>query len=355
MVLRIILDHELVVRDSALSIIRSRVQNFSQAKIRGDVVWVELQSMLKVLGCLLSLSCIGLQSSKMKACTEMFLIYEKALFEELDGLFVVLALLMNHSEVIVRIDIGDWLLQGFLIAAGGFLEVPFFLPDATHRDQGVRDVFINGKSPFQELLRFIKGARLSQEYLTKLGEDISIVRVETQRLFHVLDTLNFIAISDVDPAEAEVSPWRGLVKINSLLEVLGSVFEVFIFFEALAHLNEDLEVFGLDGGSLFVEFECGVNVLLILLHCIIALYFELHVLLEVWINPRHLLHAFLSLSEPFLFDVQLCLSQMSPTVPGVVPDKSRAFFECPCLPVDNGVLGIDAGGDVLPGGPAQGI
>jgi hypothetical protein len=81
----------------------------------------------------------------------------------------------------------------------------------------------------------------------------------------------------------------------------------------------------------------------------------LHVFLEVRINSRDLLHAFLSLSEPFIFNIELGLSQMCPTVPGLIPDKSRAFFECPCLPVDSGVLGIDSGGDVLAGGASQGI
>ena len=138
------------------------MQDFTQAKIRGDVVWVKLQSMFEIFGSLLGLPRVSLQSSEMKTCTKMFLIDEKALLEELDGLLVVFALLMNHSEVIVSVDIGDWLLQGFLIAAGGLLEVTFFLPDATHGHQGVRDVFINGESPFQELLRFIKGIRLSQ-------------------------------------------------------------------------------------------------------------------------------------------------------------------------------------------------
>ena len=118
--------------------------------------------MLEVFCSLLGLTRVSLQSREMKACTKMLLVDEKALLEELNGLLVVLALFMNHSEVIVRVDIGYWLLQGLLIAAGGFLEVSFFLPDATHRHQGVRDVFIDGESPFQELLRFIKGIRLSQ-------------------------------------------------------------------------------------------------------------------------------------------------------------------------------------------------
>jgi hypothetical protein len=88
--------------------------------------------MFEIFGSLLGLPRVSLQSSEMKASTKMFLIDEKALLEELDGLLVVLALLMNHSKVIVSVDIGDWLLQGFLIAAGGLLEVTFFLPDATH-------------------------------------------------------------------------------------------------------------------------------------------------------------------------------------------------------------------------------
>jgi len=46
---------------------------------------------------------------------------------------------------------------------------------------------------------------------------------------------------------------------------------------------------------------------------------------------------------------------MSPAVPGIIPDESGAFFQSPSLPVDSGVLGIDAGRDVLAWGASQGV
>ena len=60
------------------------MQDFPQPKIRGDVVGVELQSMLEVFCSLLGLTRVSLQSREMKARTKMLLVDEKALLEHLD-------------------------------------------------------------------------------------------------------------------------------------------------------------------------------------------------------------------------------------------------------------------------------
>ena len=57
----------------------------------------------------------------------------------------------------------------------------------------------------------------------------------------------------------------------------------------------------------------------------------LKVFLEVRVNPRDFLLAFLSLSESLLFNKELSLSKMGIAVPWVILNEGVAFFVTPGL------------------------
>ena len=93
--------------------------------------------MLKVLLGLLSLTCVGLKCREMNAGPKVDLVDEEALLEELDGLLVVLLLLMNHTEMVVSVDISHRLLEGLLEASNGLLHPIPLLKDPAHAHQGI--------------------------------------------------------------------------------------------------------------------------------------------------------------------------------------------------------------------------
>lgn len=137
------------------------MQDFTQTEVGGDTLWIQFQSMLEVLGCLLGFSRVGLKSGQMKTGTEVLLINQQALLEQLDRLLVVLFLLINDTKVIISVDVSDWLLKGFLIAADCLLNVSALFQDTTHTDQSIWNVLINPKGSLQIDLCLIEGLRFS--------------------------------------------------------------------------------------------------------------------------------------------------------------------------------------------------
>ena len=107
------------------------MQDLSKTKICWNVIWVQLKSMLEVLCSLLCLPCVGLQSSQVKACTKVLLVNEKTLLEELDRLLVIFLFLMNHSKIIVCVNVCDRLLgskeSDFFMCSIPFSLSPFLM------------------------------------------------------------------------------------------------------------------------------------------------------------------------------------------------------------------------------------
>jgi hypothetical protein len=57
------------------------MKDLSKAKVCRDIIRVKFQGMLEVLGSLLALTSIGLQSCKMKARAKVFLVNEETLLK----------------------------------------------------------------------------------------------------------------------------------------------------------------------------------------------------------------------------------------------------------------------------------
>jgi len=102
------------------------------------------------------------------------------------------------------------------------------------------------------LLSFVKGCGIFQQYFSELRQYIDVLGVEGQGFLQMLNTSDSIAVSNVDPSQTEVSPWRRLVEFNSFLEHFRSILKVLLLLEAFADLKINLKVVWIDLGALLI-------------------------------------------------------------------------------------------------------
>lgn len=144
-------DDVLVIRDCLFYVLGRLVKYLADSKVRRDIVGVDLQGMLEVLLSFLRFSSIGLECCEMYTSTKVDLVDDEALLEELNSLLIVLLLLMNHTQMVIGVDIGDRLLKSLLEASNSLLESVSLLKDTAHAHQGVGVVLVILESSLEVL------------------------------------------------------------------------------------------------------------------------------------------------------------------------------------------------------------
>jgi hypothetical protein len=124
----------------------------------------------------------------------------------------------------------------------------------------------------------------------------------------VIHSASPIPASHVDPAKSEVSPRVLLFNFHGTLIHLGGALEIRVPLKKLPHLEKYLEIVWICLCALSVEFESLIDVFIILLHDNITLYFKLHMLIPILVDPVNLRERVFSLLKLRLSNEELNLS-----------------------------------------------
>ena len=109
------------------------MEQLAEREVGGNVVWLEFERVLEVLGSLLSFARVGEDCGKVDTRPKVFVVDAEALLKERDRAFVLFLLLVDYAKVKECIGIRTCKLRGTLVLHHRVLCSSFLLEHATKR------------------------------------------------------------------------------------------------------------------------------------------------------------------------------------------------------------------------------